>query len=84
MSRSRKSNPVDSIVIADSEKQDKRRANRKFRRVNRRLLRECGEDGLKLLYEVASNWDWAKDGSRSWHSPYVYGDEDWFKKLLRK
>jgi hypothetical protein len=67
MSRSYKKNPAGGITMADSEKKDKRLANRKYRRIVRQALMSWTEDTIiPLLREVSNVWDMDKDGKR-WH-----------------
>ena len=50
-----------------SEKQDKRTANRKFRKINKMLLDNGEEDELlDDVREVSDNWCFAKDGKSYW------------------
>ena len=51
MSRSRKKNPIHGITTSDSEKEDKRIANRKERRINKQLLDSTNDD-TKLVQNV--------------------------------
>lgn len=65
MSRSRRHTPIFGITISQSEKQDKRRANR----VLRRVVRQChghDEKPLPLLREVSNVWGFDKDGKAWW------------------
>ena len=76
MARSRKKNPyVPFAQGADSEKQDKRRANRRLRNSNNQILaaatvaetpEEIEEitDGLKTLRESSQVFSFAKDGKQ--------------------
>lgn len=75
MSRSRKKNPVKGITSADSEKEDKRNANRKFRRKIKQEVNK-GEDQLPEIRELSNVWEFDKDGKRY--------DKDLPKKDLRK
>lgn len=51
------------ITTAVSEKDDKRFANRRQRRVNRQILESTGEDTcLKHVRETSNPWSMAKDG----------------------
>ena len=63
MSRSRKYTPIHATTNAKSEKEDKQRANRKDRRVNKVIL-QTTEDEEKLLEKRATSnvYDFAKDG----------------------
>lgn len=58
MSRSRRHTPIFGNAIARSEKQDKRKANRRFRRKTR-----AGAD-LWHVREVSDVWLFAKDGKK--------------------
>ena len=62
MSRSRRKTPVRGITTAESEKQDKRIANRKLRRRVRSVLRRDAEAPLPHLREVSDPWMMDKDG----------------------
>jgi len=67
MSRSRKKHPWIGYARSDSEKQDKRRANRKLRRINRELVRtalDIEDVHLVSLRNVSEIWKFAKDGKR--------------------
>jgi hypothetical protein len=61
MSRSRKKTPISPIACASSEKDDKARANRRFRRVTRERLRSASEPPHNIR-EVSNVWLFAKDG----------------------
>ena len=75
MSRSKKRTPVCGIAAAPSEKDDKRRANRKLRRKTRAGDPENAPDRR----EVADVWAMAKDGKIRF-DPAAPGNQ----KLLRK
>ena len=63
MSRSKKKTPVCGITSAKSEKEDKQRANRKDRRVNKVILQTTEDEENLLDKRVTSNvYDFAKDG----------------------
>ena len=62
MSRSRRKEPFSGIAYADSEKKDKRIANRAERRINKRLLADDDNNILKKKREVSNIWDFSKDG----------------------
>lgn len=65
MSKSYKKTPIFGITTAPSEKQNKRLANRKLRRLtNVELRRGSLEDELILpeIRDVSNVWDWDKDG----------------------
>jgi len=61
MSRSRKRTPILFSASQASEKQDKRWANRRFRRLVRVKVANQHE-ALSILREVADVWDFRKDG----------------------
>ncbi len=61
MSRSKRKTPITGITTCESEKQDKRKANRKLRRKTREEIKK-GNDTLPLLREVSNVWDFGKDG----------------------
>lgn len=65
MSRSRRKTPIKGIG-ASSDKEDKRLANRKLRRVTHTLLRctSLEDDDLILpeIRDVSDVWDMGKDG----------------------
>ncbi|MBE2895879.1 hypothetical protein HPC38_03155 [Pasteurellaceae bacterium HPA106] len=61
MSRSYRKTPICGITCIESEKQDKRRANRKFRR----YTRQCVYIGIEppfTLRQVSDVYDFGKDG----------------------
>jgi hypothetical protein len=62
MSRSRRKTPIRGITTAQSEKQDKRIANRRLRRRVRSALRVDPDAPLPLLREVSNPWRMDKDG----------------------
>lgn len=61
MSRSKKKTPIQGIASSDSEKEDKRDANRKFRRKTKQEIKN-GEEQLPKLREVSNVWSFSKDG----------------------
>ncbi len=76
MSRSKKKNPICGNAKADSEKEDKQRTHRVFRRREKDALRK-EQDPPEDFDEVASTWDYAKDGKQ-------YFDPDKHPDLMRK
>ena len=62
MSRSRRKTPVRGLTTSDSEKQDKRMANRKLRRKVRVVLSAEPDAVLPALREVSCVWAFDKDG----------------------
>ena len=67
MARSRRRTPIVGITTSDSEKDDKRRANRNCRRSLRHALRVGANADLVLLPElrdVSNVWAMDKDGKQ--------------------
>lgn len=64
MSRSRRQTPIIGITTADSEKQDKRRANRSWRAAIRRALREGEHESAHSRHAFSDPWTMAKDGKK--------------------
>ncbi len=63
MSRSRKKSPFRPVTTTESEKQDKRDANRLDRRVNKYILRSTEDDErLRSRRETSDPWAMGKDG----------------------
>ncbi|WP_305983202.1 hypothetical protein [Roseivirga thermotolerans] len=75
MSRSKKKNKIRGITTAESEKQDKRDANRKFRRTINQKVKQ-GDTELPDLKELSNVWGFDKDGK-------IY-DSEMTKKDMRK
>ena len=75
MSRSRKKTPKVGIASAETEKQNKRQANRKLRRTTKIRMKK-GEDELPVIKEVSNVWLFDKDGKQFLRQPV--------KKDLRK
>lgn len=73
MSRSRKHTPKGGITTSTSEKDDKRHANRRFRRATAVAV-QVEAEVMPELREVSDVWGFAKDGKR-WH-----GDADDLRK----
>ena len=79
MSRSYKHTTISAITTAQSEKRDKRLANRRFRRISKHRVKIDAEP-LIDLNEISDIWDFQKDGKR-----YFFPDETrLFPKLFRK
>ena len=79
MSRSYKHTTISAITTAQSEKRDKRLANRRFRRISKHRVKIEAEP-LIHLNEISDVWDFQKDGKR-----YFDSDEaKLFPKLFRK
>jgi len=62
MSRSFKKNPITGNTKAESEKQDKRDANRKLRHANKIAVKKGDEPVLQR--ESSDVWKFSKDGKR--------------------
>ena len=63
MSRSKRKTPIFGITTAKSEKQDKRRWIRTFRRIAKIKTQTKSEAPVKIA-AVTNVWDGAKDGKR--------------------
>lgn len=76
MSNSRKKTPICGYTTAESEKQDKRLANRCYRRTVRQQLGLVmqGEDDTSVITTiraVSNRWSFDKDGKQFLHDPDV-------------
>lgn len=60
MSRSRKKTPLFGNTCSETEKDNKRKANRKFRRKVKVQINK-GHTNLCLMREVSNVWDFDKD-----------------------
>lgn len=69
MSRSYRHTPIFGNCLCHSEKQDKRLANRRWRRIVRYVLRTGDSELLPLQREVSNVWSFGKDGKRYFHNP---------------
>lgn len=65
MSRSVGHTPIGGHCKCRSEKDEKRAANRKLRRIVRMSVRS-GLDPLPVIREVSNVWTWGKDGKTLW------------------
>jgi hypothetical protein len=68
MSRSKKKTPKTGMTTAESEKDDKRKANRKFRRKIKVQVQK-GETELVKIKEVSNIWSFDKDGKQFLKNP---------------
>ena len=68
MSRSKKKTPKKGITGAESEKENKRQANRKYRRVTKIQVKK-GKDELPLTKELSNVWAFDKDGKQYLEKP---------------
>ena len=64
MARSHKKHNITGITCKESEKQDKRKANRRLRRKNKTIKAtdETSQSDYALMREVSNLWDFDKDG----------------------
>lgn len=85
MSRSRRHNPFHGMTTAESEKKDKRIANRKLRAITRDTLkhiqRDADVDGIEFLNleEVSDVWTMDKDGRVRFDK-----NSEYYEKIMRK
>jgi hypothetical protein len=63
VSRSRKKISILGFSSSESEKKDKRMANRMFRRINKQLL-HTGNDLVNDMNEIMTRWEMDKDDKR--------------------
>jgi len=75
MSRSLKKTPKNGITTAETEKDNKRKANRKLRRVAKIQVKK-GENEIASKREISNVWSFDKDGKQFLKKP--------IKKDLRK
>lgn len=62
MSRSKKKTKIQGITTAKSEKENKQKANRKFRRKIKQKI--SPEEELPQVREISNIWDFDKDGKK--------------------
>lgn len=67
MSRSKRRTPIFGNTTADSEKQDKRLANRRLR-ARERVAAASGFELEPSLRDVSDVWAFDKDGKRYWRT----------------
>jgi hypothetical protein len=78
MSRSRRKHPFRAITTSESEKQDKRAYNRRFRHAAELALKaDPTGESLPILREHSDPWSMDKDGK-------VRFDSKKYPKLMRK
>jgi hypothetical protein len=79
VSRSKRKTPITGITTAESEKRDKRIANKNLRRVAKTTIQknEPEELTLTILREVSNVWDMKKEGKQ-------YFNEKKNPKFMRK
>lgn len=61
MARSKKKNNISGVTICDSEKDEKRIANRSLRRKNKQEVK-MGREVFTIKKENSNVWDFGKDG----------------------
>jgi hypothetical protein len=67
MARSKRRTPIFGMTTQESEKNDKRRANRRLRRRVREVVSGAvAPETLPALREVSNPWSMAKDGRSYW------------------
>jgi len=76
LSRSKRKTPITGISTAESEKKDKRKANRIFRRMAKQAINQEAEIIPVKMEEASEVYKFNKDG-KQWH-----GNK--YPKLLRK
>lgn len=77
MSRSRRKTSKIGFTIAPSEKQDKRKYNRRFRRACNQVIYTNPSDLLPHLYEHSNPWSMSKEGKK-------WFDSQEYPKRMRK
>jgi hypothetical protein len=83
LTRSFRKSPITGNTVRDSEKKDKRFANRIFRHRSKIAL-QLGEEIIpERLPEVSEVWDFAKDG-KQYFGLKKYFHHDWYKQMWRK
>lgn len=65
MSHSYRKTPIFGHTVSESEKKDKRRANRLLRRLSRAMIGQ-GEEELPNIRDVSNVWSFDKDGKSYW------------------
>jgi hypothetical protein len=93
MSRSFKKNPIHGNTLAESEKKDKRYANRKFRKIIKNKIHASHYDADTLedtifpskQHDASDNWLFSKDGKHYWNPKRLSKElVEYFKKIMRK
>ena len=73
MSRSHKKIAIGAVTTAETDKKYKVKANRKYRRISKELMKYLGEKEMKKKRETSSVWDFPKDGKKYFHNfPKIY------------
>lgn len=71
MSRSYKKNPFIAVCVYFSNKKDKIRANRLFRRISKSRIK-LGKEPLHSLKECSDTWNFDSDGLAYYHPKSYY------------
>ena len=79
MSRSYRKTPIVGWTTAESEKQDKRKANRAFRRKSRVAIASGKEPPFSIRC-VSNIWSFAKDGKGYCHAETIAKYPDLMRK----
>ena len=95
MSRSYKKSPAGGCGCSPSEKEDKQRGNRKFRRISKQLINQ-GKEPLYNINQAIPLWEMAKDGHvwygtepggwylRKYNGDYNKAKEEYLRDILKK
>ena len=62
MSRSRKKTPITGVTLAESEKQDKAKSHRRYRKAVKLAISPDLETPLPTERQLTNPWDMAKEG----------------------
>lgn len=82
MSRSRKKYAVCGFTCKESEKKDKQKANRRFRRLTKECLYNGKIDRLPYrMREIVNIWDFRKDGKQK---IFLSGNKELIEIVKRK
>lgn len=65
MARSLRKTKIFGFTYTETEKQDKRRWNRRFRKISKKLIR-LDKDAPIKIQGITNRYDGAKDGRRYW------------------
>lgn len=66
MSRSKRKSPITGITTASSERFDKSKWHRRFRRAENQRIESSPESEPHHIRQFADPWSMAKDGKRYW------------------
>jgi len=90
MARSRKKTPIFPNTCEETEKDEKRKANRALRRAVRVELDKAqdpeivDEVVMPEMREVSDSWTWGKDGKRYWKPSVASPDYDYDSAVLER